>query len=143
MIVEYIRYLIPAEQAVQFEDAYRQAGAILTADEHCLRHEISRGVENPDRYVVRIEWDSVEGHEQGFRESAAFGEFFGIVKPFFAAIEEENSFIAVEEWRDRAALDRHFGEPHLHRFTERLLEVVSDRPEIAIHEVSATSGFPG
>ena len=61
MVVEYIRYVIPAEQAAEFEDAYRRAGAILTADEHCLRHEISRGVENPDRYVVRIEWDSVEG----------------------------------------------------------------------------------
>ncbi len=60
MIVEYIRYLIPAEQAVEFEDAYRRAGAILTADEHCLRDETSRGVENPDRYVVRIEWDPVE-----------------------------------------------------------------------------------
>jgi quinol monooxygenase YgiN len=61
---------------------------------------------------------------------------------FFAAIEDENSFIAVEEWQDRTALDRHFGEPHLHRFTERLLEIVSDRPEVAIHEVSGTSGFP-
>ena len=88
MVVEYIRYLIPAEQAPEFEDAYRRAGAILAADEHCLRHEISRGDENPDRYVVRIEWDSVEGHEQGFRKSAAFGEFFGLVKPFFDAIEE-------------------------------------------------------
>jgi quinol monooxygenase YgiN len=88
VIVEYIRYLIPAERAVEFEDAYRRAGAILTADEHCLRHEVSRGVENPDRYVVRIEWDSVEGHEQGFRKSVAFAEFFALVKPFFAAIEE-------------------------------------------------------
>jgi len=88
MVVEYIRYVIPAEQAPVFEDAYRRAGAILTADEHCLRHEISRGIENPGSNVVRIEWDPVEGHEQGFRRSAAFGEFFGLVKPFFDAIEE-------------------------------------------------------
>jgi len=88
VVVEYIRYLIPAERAGEFEDAYRRAGVILTADEHCVRHEVSRGVENPDRYVVRIEWDSVEGHEQGFRKSAAFAEFFELVKPFFDEIEE-------------------------------------------------------
>ena len=88
MVVEYIRYTIPAEQAAAFEDAYGRAGAILTADEHCVRHEVARGVENPERYVVRIEWDSVEGHEQGFRKSAAFGEFFALVKPFFESIEE-------------------------------------------------------
>jgi quinol monooxygenase YgiN len=88
VVVEYIRYAIPPDQAAAFEDAYDRAGAILSADEHCLAHEVARGVENPDRYVVRIEWDSVEGHEQGFRRSPSFGEFFALVKPFFEAIEE-------------------------------------------------------
>ena len=55
MVVEYIRYTIPADQAAAFEDAYGRADAILTADEHCVRHEVARGVENPERYVVRIE----------------------------------------------------------------------------------------
>ena len=72
MVVEYIRYAIPAPRAADFEGAYREAGAILAADEHCLGHEVSRGIEDPDHYVVRIEWDSIEGHEQGFRRSAAF-----------------------------------------------------------------------
>jgi quinol monooxygenase YgiN len=62
---------------------------------------------------------------------------------FFAAVEDENSFIAVEEWEDREALDRHFAEPHLHEFSARLLELVSERPEVAIHEISGTSPFPG
>ena len=59
------------------------------------------------------------------------------------AVENPLSFIAVEEWTDRDALDRHFSESHLHEFTGKLLELVSDRPEVAIHEVSGTSGFPG
>jgi quinol monooxygenase YgiN len=62
---------------------------------------------------------------------------------FFAAVEDENSFVAVEEWQDRAALDRHFAEPHLREFAQRLGELVSERPEVAIHEVAGTSGFPG
>ncbi len=62
---------------------------------------------------------------------------------FFAAVEDENSYIAVEEWTDREALDRHFAEPHLHEFSARLLELVSQRPEVAIHEVAGTSPFPG
>jgi len=62
---------------------------------------------------------------------------------FFAAVEDEDSFVAVEEWEDREALDRHFAQPHLARFSMRLLELVSERPEVAIHEVSGTSPFPG
>ena len=62
---------------------------------------------------------------------------------FFAAVEDAHSFIAVEEWADREALDRHFAEPHLLEFASGLLEVVSERPEVAIHEVAETSAFPG
>jgi quinol monooxygenase YgiN len=62
---------------------------------------------------------------------------------FFAAVEDPLGFIAVEEWRDREALDRHFAQPHLHEFSRRLLEVVSERPEVAIHDVADTKPFPG
>lgn len=93
MVVEYIRYAIPAPMAADFEEAYRQAGALLAADEHCLGHEVARGIEDPDHYVVRIEWDSVDGHEQGFRRSPAFAEFFALVKPFFDAIEEMTHYL--------------------------------------------------
>jgi hypothetical protein len=37
---------------------------------------------------VRIEWSSVEDHEQGFRRSAGFAPFFAAVKPFVEQIEE-------------------------------------------------------
>lgn len=88
MVVEYIRYTIPAERAAAFEQAYADAAKVLADDEHCLNYEVSRGVEEPEHYTVRIVWDSVEGHEQGFRRSAAFPAFFAAVKPFFAQIDE-------------------------------------------------------
>lgn len=88
MVVEYIRYTVPLDRAEQFELAYQQAGQVMDADPHCLRGEMARGVEEPEHFVVRIGWDSVEGHEQGFRASARFGEFFAAVRPYFAGIEE-------------------------------------------------------
>ena len=62
---------------------------------------------------------------------------------FFAAVEDPLSFVAVEEWADRAALDAHFAQPHLQEFAARLLELVSGQPEVAIHEVADTKPFPG
>ena len=61
---------------------------------------------------------------------------------FFAAVEDPLSFVAVEEWADREALDRHFAQPHLQEFTRGLLAIVTEQPEVAIHEVAGTSGFP-
>ena len=88
MVVEYIRYTVPADMADGFVAAYRKAGEVLAADPHCRAFEVARGVEQPEHFVVRIEWDSVEGHEQGFRAGPRFGEFFAAVRPFFAGIEE-------------------------------------------------------
>jgi len=88
VVVEYIRYTVPAAMAEGFVEAYRKAGEVLDADPRCLAYEVARGMEQPEHFVVRIEWDSVEGHEQGFRASPRFGEFFTAVQPFFADIDE-------------------------------------------------------
>jgi quinol monooxygenase YgiN len=88
MLVEYIRYEVPSERRDEFLDAYRSAGGELEASEHCVRYEVAEGVEDPTHFTVRIEWDSLEGHEQGFRSSERFAEFFAKVKPFFAQIRE-------------------------------------------------------
>jgi quinol monooxygenase YgiN len=88
VVIEYIRYTVGSDRAAEFEQGYRQASVVLEADEHCLGYEVARGVEEPEHFVVRIEWDSVEGHEQGFRASTRFGEFFKAVQPFFEQIEE-------------------------------------------------------
>ena len=61
---------------------------------------------------------------------------------FFVAVEDPLTFVAVEEWADREALDRHFAQPHLHEFTRRLLELISEQPEVAIHQVADTKPFP-
>ena len=88
MVIEYIRHRISADRSEQFERSYAEAGRSLAASSHCLAYEVARCVEQPECYVVRIEWDSLVGHEQGFRQSPDFREFFASVQPFFHDIEE-------------------------------------------------------
>lgn len=40
---------------------------------------LTRGVETPNRFVLLIEWDSVEAHEVGFRQSENFGRWRGLI----------------------------------------------------------------
>jgi quinol monooxygenase YgiN len=88
MVVEYIRYRIPTEQGEGFAAAYARAATVLDADEHCEGYEIARGVEEPENWVVRITWDSVDGHLHGFRAAPHFQEFFTAVRQYVGAIEE-------------------------------------------------------
>lgn len=73
MVVEYIRYVVPAARAEQFEAAYRQAG------------------------TARIEWDSVDGHEHSFRSSPGFPTFCAAVQPFFDQIAEMKHYQALDQ----------------------------------------------
>ena len=103
MVVEYIRYEIEPERAAEFEQAYARASAALDESEHCLSYELARGVEEPRNWILRIEWDSVDGHEQGFRKSPEFGPFFRAVKPFFEQIEEMRHYRPTEVAARKAA----------------------------------------
>ena len=86
MVVEYIRYEIA--DAEPFLAAYETARAALDASSHCLAYELARCEEEPKSFILRIEWDSTEGHLQGFRKSPSFASFFAAVRPFFDDIRE-------------------------------------------------------
>jgi quinol monooxygenase YgiN len=88
MIVEYIRYTIEASKEAQFEASYETAGKSLRESPHCLGYELSRCTEARDSYILRIMWDSAEGHLKGFRTSPEFKPFFAAIQPFVKDITE-------------------------------------------------------
>ena len=94
MIVEYIRYRVAEDRRRAFEDGYAQAQSAPQASPHCLGWELAHCVEDPFRYILRIEWDSAEGHLHGFRISPQFRPFFAAVRPFFDDIEEMRHYEA-------------------------------------------------
>ncbi len=94
MIVEYIRYLVNDPR--ELVGAYSKARAALDASPHCLAYELSAATEDPKSFVLRIEWDSAEGHLQGFRGSPAFAEFLAAVRPLLNQIQEMRHYAVTE-----------------------------------------------
>lgn len=86
--VEIIRYTIPKDRHQEFEKAYAEAGTFLQASPYCLGYEVIHGEDEPDHYIVRIHWTSVDDHLNGFRKSKEFGGFFNLVRSFFNNIDE-------------------------------------------------------
>ncbi|ARF53956.1 group II truncated hemoglobin [Streptomyces gilvosporeus] len=89
MTTEYIRYRIAdPERRAAFEKAYAAAAEQLDAAPECLGYDLAQGVEEPERYILRIEWTSVEDHLKGFRGGPLFGDFLDRVRPYIDDIEE-------------------------------------------------------
>lgn len=87
-ILEYVRYRVDPARALTLEEAYRAAAESLSASPHCLAFDLARSRDEPGRYVLRIVWDSREGHLEGFRKSEVFTTFLAHVRPFIEDLEE-------------------------------------------------------
>jgi hemoglobin len=96
MIVEYVRYRIEGESVAAFLAAYRSAAVSLDQSPQCRHYELARCVEEPERFVLRIVWTSLDGHLEGFRKSNEFRTFLAAVRPFIADIEEMQHYEATD-----------------------------------------------
>lgn len=88
MIVEYARYAVVPSRAEDFRLAWAQAAELLQADPRCLAYEVSEAVDEPGRFLVRLEWDSPKLGLGRLRKDPAFDRFFALVGPFVDGVHE-------------------------------------------------------
>ncbi|HEY5820808.1 MAG TPA: antibiotic biosynthesis monooxygenase [Propionibacteriaceae bacterium] len=67
-----------------FEQAYLGARSILAETDGCRSVRMTHGIESPSRFVLLVEWDSVEAHEENFRATERFAAWRAAIGPFFA-----------------------------------------------------------
>ena len=79
----------------EFAAAYARAYPIITGAEGCRSVRMTRGVESPSRFVLLVEWDSVEAHHVNFRQTERFQQWRTLIGPYFAGPPLVEHFIDV------------------------------------------------
>lgn len=85
MVLEVAIIEVNPGQEDDFAAAYRKARTLVATTPGCRSVRMTRGIESPSRFVLLVEWDSVAAHEQNFRASERFGQWRGLIGPYFAA----------------------------------------------------------
>jgi heme-degrading monooxygenase HmoA len=67
-----------------FTAAYLGVREVLTSTPGCRSARMTRGLESPSRFVLLVEWDSVDAHELNFRGTDRFVTWRAAIGPFFA-----------------------------------------------------------
>ena len=67
-----------------FAAAYREGHPILAGTPGCRSVRMTRGVESASRFVLLVEWDSVEAHLANFRATDRFARWWALIGPHFA-----------------------------------------------------------
>jgi quinol monooxygenase YgiN len=75
-------------------------------------------------------------------EQASRAEATCLNYAYYEAVAEPNAFVAVEEWRDMAALEEHLRTPHVAKLLAEVPKVVVEAPDIVAHEVAGSGPLP-
>jgi heme-degrading monooxygenase HmoA len=83
MVLEIADFAVLPGTEEEFAAAVRE-GVRYVFDTPGFRNaRLTRGVESPSRFVLLIEWDSLEAHTVGFRESENYPRWRELITPFF------------------------------------------------------------
>ncbi|HYT09109.1 MAG TPA: antibiotic biosynthesis monooxygenase family protein [Mycobacteriales bacterium] len=85
MVLEVALIEVTPGEEDAFVAAYRRARQEVASAPGCRSVRMTRGVESPSRFVLLVEWDSVEAHERGFRATERFTRWRTEIGPHFAA----------------------------------------------------------
>lgn len=84
MVIEIADIRTRPEDKAAFAEAIQRAGAtVLAQAAGYRRHTILACQETPGRFILQVEWETLEAHTVGFRQSPAFAQWRAIIGPFF------------------------------------------------------------
>jgi heme-degrading monooxygenase HmoA len=97
MVLEHALFTIRPGTSDEFEQALLRARPIIAASPGFISLELHHGVEAPDQYLLLVEWETIEDHLVGFRQSEAFADWRALIGPYFESPPVGDHFAPVAE----------------------------------------------
>lgn len=72
MILEVAILDVIPNQEKDFEIAFTSASSIISGMAGYLSHQLQRCVEKQNRYILLVQWETLEAHTVGFRGSEGY-----------------------------------------------------------------------
>ena len=86
MILEVADIRIQPGQQAAFDEAIQRGLATVISQAQGFKGwKVNKGVENPERYLLMIFWETLEDHTVGFRGGPLFAQGRASGGPFFAS----------------------------------------------------------
>ena len=83
MILEVATLDIKPDQNEAFEIAFTKAQLIIASMSGYISHQLQKSIENPNRYILLVHWETLEDHNIGFRESTEYQEWRALLHHFY------------------------------------------------------------
>lgn len=79
----------------EFEAAFKQAERIISSMDGYLSHELKTCLEKEERYILLVNWRSLEDHTHGFRGSVEYQKWRSLLHHFYEPFPEVEHYVAM------------------------------------------------
>ncbi|WP_104082973.1 antibiotic biosynthesis monooxygenase [Cryobacterium sp. Y11] len=83
MITEHALLPVIPGREVEFERAFTTARAIISSIPGFRSLTLARSIESPSTYLLLVEWERLDDHTIGFRQSASYQEWRALLHHFY------------------------------------------------------------
>jgi heme-degrading monooxygenase HmoA len=83
MILELAILDVKPGQSQDFEIAFSEAQTIIVSMKGYVNHQLQKCLENEHRYLLLVNWETLEDHTLGFRGSAEYLRWKALLHHFY------------------------------------------------------------
>ncbi|AJS58866.1 antibiotic biosynthesis monooxygenase family protein [Paenibacillus sp. IHBB 10380] len=83
MILEVAILHIKPELTHHFESTFQEASKIISNMKGYINHELQKCLEEDNKYIVLVRWETLEDHVKGFRGSDEYKEWKALLHHFY------------------------------------------------------------
>ena len=95
MILEVVRLDIKPGQEREFEVAFGKAQDIISRMNGYVSHQLQKCLEKDSRYILLVNWQTLEDHTVGFRQSTEYQEWRRLLRHFYEPFPEVEHYATV------------------------------------------------
>lgn len=101
MVLEVAILNVKPAQEPDFERAFEQAQGIISAVPGYISHQLQRCIEQSNRYILLVNWESLEDHTLGFRQSKSYQKWRELLHHFYDPFPEVEHYEMVYRNEER------------------------------------------
>ncbi|MEO9570844.1 MAG: antibiotic biosynthesis monooxygenase [Polaribacter sp.] len=83
MILEVAVLNVKEGLSNDFEDNFKKAEIIISSMKGYVSHQLKRCIEEDNKYILLVNWETIEDHEIGFRKSDEYQEWKALLHHFY------------------------------------------------------------
>jgi heme-degrading monooxygenase HmoA len=83
MILEVAILDIIQGMEAAYEDAFLKAKDLISAQPGFISLQLQKCIETGNRYLLQVQWETLEDHIEGFRQSASFQQWKELLYHFY------------------------------------------------------------